>query len=148
MILMAIDHSSAFIARQHASEFWAGAMSAYHSAFPALTRFVTHLCAPGFVFLMGAGIYWSAARRPDKRPVRTTIWRGVVIFLCGQLLESPLIIIQSSLKPAAVSLSTLTAPPPMDDSSVYWYFVVLSGLGLTMIVCGLLLRLRPWAWPV
>ena len=45
MIIMAIDHSSAFLARQHASEFWAGAMSAYSSAFPFLTRWITHLCS-------------------------------------------------------------------------------------------------------
>jgi hypothetical protein len=49
MILMAIDHSSALIARQHASEFWAGAMSSYDSAFPFLTRLVTHLWRRGLL---------------------------------------------------------------------------------------------------
>ena len=146
MMLMAIDHSSAFIARQHASEFWAGAMSAYESAFPFLTRWITHLCAPGFFFLMGAGIYWSAARRPDASPVRSTIWRGTVIFLCGQFFEKPLASLQGSLKPPAVSLNKITAPPPVDGSDLYWMFLVLSGLGATMIVCALLLRLRPWMW--
>ncbi len=60
---MATDRASAFIARQHASEFWFRAMSAYSSAFPFLTRLITHLCAPGFFFLMGAGAYWFAASR-------------------------------------------------------------------------------------
>jgi uncharacterized membrane protein len=148
MMLMAIDHASAFIARQHGSEFWAGAMSAYRSAFPFLTRWITHLCAPGFFFLMGAGIYWSAARRGQRSPVRGATWRGVVILLCGQLFEGPLALIQGRLKPAAVSLNTITAPPPVDGSTPYWIFIVLTGLGLVMVVCGLLLPLRPWMWLV
>lgn len=151
MMIMAIDHASAFIARQHASEFWAGAMSAYTAAFPFLTRWITHLCAPGFFFLMGAGIYWSAARRQDgslseASAVRRTIWRGVVLFVCGQFLETPVMFLQGRLKPAPVSLNTISAPPPIDGSTLYWILIVLSGLGLTMIVCGLLLRLRPSSW--
>jgi uncharacterized membrane protein len=145
MMIMAIDHASAFIARQHSSEFWAGAMSAYSSAFPFLTRWITHLCAPGFFFLMGAGIYWSAARREGSAVART-VGRGAVILLCGLLLESPIIFVQSQLKPASVALSTLTAPPPIDGTTLYYALLVLSGLGFTMMVCGLLLRLRPWAW--
>src|SRR6185436_2313461 len=81
MMIMAIDHASALIARQHASEFWAGAMSAYTSAFPFLTRWITHLCAPGFFFLMGAGIYWFAAARPPGVAVRRTVLRGLVLLL-------------------------------------------------------------------
>ena len=147
MIVMAIDHASAFIARQHASEFWAGAMSAYTSVLPFLTRWITHLCAPGFFFLMGAGIYWSASRRQESA-VRRTVARGGVLFLCGVLLESPLIFLQNQLKPATVSLNIVTAPPPIDGSELRWALLVLAGLGMVMIACGLLLRLRPWAWLV
>jgi uncharacterized membrane protein len=43
-------------------------------------------------------------------------------------------------------LSTITAPPPNDGTALVWGFVVLSGLGMVLIVCGLLLRLPPWAW--
>src|SRR5215831_2480491 len=152
MMIMAIDHASAFIARQHASEFWAGAMSAYSDAFPFLTRWITHLCAPGFFFLMGAGIYWFAAARreggSERAPVGRVVMRGCVIFLVGQLLETPIMALQSFLKPAAVSLNRISAPPPNDGSAVYWGLITLSGLGLTMMVCGVLLRLRPWAWLV
>lgn len=153
MIIMAIDHASAFIARQHASEFWAGAMSAYTSAFPFLTRWITHLCAPGFFFLMGAGIYWSAAARrasgtTEASTVRRTLYRGFAIFLIAQLLETPVMILQGFLKPATVSLNITTAPPPIDGSALYWGFITLSGLGLVMMACGILLRLRPWAWLV
>lgn len=151
MILMAIDHSSAFIARQHSSEFWAGAMSSYDSALPFLTRFVTHLCAPGFFFLMGAGVYWFAASRRESgwteaAVIRRTAVRGFAIFLTGQLLEAPVMFLQSFLKPAAVSLSRINAPPPNDGSALYWGLITLSGLGLVMMVCAVLLRLPPWSW--
>lgn len=151
MIIMAIDHSSAFLARQHSSEFWAGAMSAYTSAFPFLTRWITHLCAPGFFFLMGAGIYWFAASRQStgwspNDAVRRTALRGFAILITGQLLENPVLFLQGLMKPAAVSLSKVTAPPPIDGSALYWGFITLSGLGAVMILCALLLRLPPWTW--
>lgn len=149
MMIMAIDHASALIARQHASEFWAGAMSAYDAAFPFLTRWITHICAPGFFFLMGAGIYWSAASQSDKNEgaaTGRTVLRGFAIFLTGQLVETPVLFLQGLLKPAKVSLNQISAPPPNDGGALYWGLIVLSGLGLTMIVCGLLLRLRPWSW--
>jgi uncharacterized membrane protein len=153
MILMAIDHASATIARQHASEFWAGAMSAYQSAFPFLTRLVTHLCAPGFFFLMGAGVYWFAASRKEGNwseaaAVRRTALRGFALFMTAQILETPILFLQNMLKPAAVSLNRISAPPPNDGSALYWGMITLSGLGLVLMICGLLLRLRPWAWLV
>lgn len=151
MIIMAIDHASATAARQHASEFWAGAMSAYQSAFPFLTRWITHLCAPGFFFLMGAGIYWQAAARQNSSSglgasTNRTLLRGFILFALAQLLETPLLFITGALKPAAVSLNRITAPPPNDGSSLVWGMITLTGLGLVMMACGLLLKLRPWAW--
>lgn len=152
MILMAIDHASAFIARQHASEFWAGAMSAYSAAFPFLTRLITHLCAPGFFFLMGAGAYWFAASRraagwTDGAIARRLALRGLVIVAVAQLIEGPLPFLQELLKPAAVRLNRITAPPPIDGSSFYWALVVLTGLGLVLMVCAVLVVwARPWMW--
>lgn len=151
MMIMAIDHASAFIARQHGAEFWAGAMSYYSDAFPFLTRWITHVCAPGFFFLMGAGVYWSAASQRESagRPgsaARRIVWRGFLIFALAQVLETPVMFLQTLLKPAAVSVNQITAPPPNDGTAVYWGFIVLSGLGLVLMVCGVLLRLRPWAW--
>lgn len=151
MMLMAIDHASAFIARQHASEFWAGAMSAYNAAFPFLTRLITHLCAPGFFFLMGAGIYWYAAARwaggaSRTATVRRTALRGFVLFLLAQLFETPALYFQSLLKPASVSLNQVSAPPPNDGTALYWGLITLSCLGLVTMACSLLLWLRPWAW--
>lgn len=151
MMIMAIDHASAFIARQHASEFWAGAMSAYTSAFPFLTRWVTHVCAPGFFFLMGAGIYWYAAAHreaggSDAAAVRRMVTRGLAILLTGQLVETPTMFLGTLLKPAQASLNRISAPPPNDGSTVYLGLITLSGLGLVMVVCGGMLRMRPWKW--
>ena len=144
MMIMAIDHASAFIARQHAAEFWAGAMSAYTNWFPFLTRAVTHLCAPGFFFLMGAGVYWYAASTGNA--VGRTVKRGFVLFVLAQLVEVPIMLLQGILPPAKVNLNVVTAPPPNDGTALYWGFITLSGLGLVLMVCGMLLKLRPWMW--
>jgi uncharacterized membrane protein len=51
IILMAIDHARAFVAKNHPGEFWGHALPDYGSdALAFLTRLVTHLCAPGFMF--------------------------------------------------------------------------------------------------
>lgn len=151
MILMVLDHSSGLIARQHSSEFWSGAMSAYTSAFPFLTRLVTHLCAPGFFFLMGAGVVWFAASRraagwSEAAIARRAAGRGLALFLVAQVAELPIMLVQSVLAPATVSLSKVTAPPPNDGSAVYWGLITLSGLGLTLTACAGLLRLPKWTW--
>lgn len=151
MLIMAVDHSSAFIAREHGSEWWAGAMSSYTSAFPFLTRWITHLCAPGFFFLMGAGICWFAAARrqggwSESQFAGRVALRGLAIFLTGQFLEGPILFVQGQMKGPAAPLSRVTAPPPIDGTDLYWGLITLSGLGLVMIVCSLLLRLPRWTW--
>jgi len=57
IIVMAIDHASYFIRKTHPFEIWNTPVADYFSKSGAfLTRFVTHFCAPGFFFLMGAGM--------------------------------------------------------------------------------------------
>jgi uncharacterized membrane protein len=112
---------------------------------------VTHLCAPGFFFLMGAGIYWLADARREagggvEAAMRRTVLRGFAILVTGQLLETPVVFLQPLLKPAAVSLNRISAPLPNDGSALYGVLLTLSALGLSMMLCGLLLRLRPWTW--
>lgn len=137
MIVMAIDHANAFIARHHSMEFWNGAISIYSGVFPFLTRWITHLCAPGFFFLMGAGIYWFViARRASgwtqAQTIRRTALRGLAIFLTGQFLENPILFLQSFLTGPVVSLSRVTMAPPNDGTQLYWGFITLSGLGAVM----------------
>lgn len=94
MILMAIDHASFFIARVHAAEFWATPPPYYGSAGAFVTRWVTHLCAPGFFVHMGAGMAWFAASRLDRgwtasRIRRFFLTRGAVLLLVQQFIEDP-----------------------------------------------------------
>src|ERR1051325_1284128 len=64
MVAMALDHANFFVAREHPSpEFWNGSFPFYPNALAFLTRLVTHLAAPGFFFLMGAGMVLLAESR-------------------------------------------------------------------------------------
>jgi uncharacterized membrane protein len=151
MMVMAIDHSSAYIARQHSSEYYNGAISLYKEAFPFLTRLVTHLSAPGFFFLLGASLYWFMRSRlkvgwTQTQILQRTALRGLAIFLVGQIFETPVIYTQSILSPALQKLSRMPMAPPNDATSLWWGFITLSGLGLVMVVCSLLLRLSPHYW--
>ncbi len=81
MILMAIDHSSLFhnagrVSEDSAARFVIG------SALPPdqfFTRWVTHLCAPTFVFLAGTAIAISAKRRRARGMSQWSIDRDLLI---------------------------------------------------------------------
>ncbi len=128
MILMALDHASIFIAREHPlPEMWAGPFPVYTDALPFVTRWVTHFAAPGFFFLMGCGMtLFSASRRgigwTQGAVVRHLIMRGLLLIGLQFLLENQ-----------AWSLGG------SGPSSVY--FGVLYGLGTTMLAGSLLLGL-------
>ena len=59
-----------------------------------LTRFITHLCAPGFFLAMGIGMHFLARARKQKgwsegRIVRFFLIRALIIVLVSQLIENP-----------------------------------------------------------
>jgi len=67
MLLMALDHANHFVAQQHSpGEYWGGLLPTYGDPLAFITRFVTHLAAPGFFFLMGAGIIFFAQSRQRR----------------------------------------------------------------------------------
>ncbi len=153
MIIMAIDDSNAYVSRQHGAEFFNGAISRYHSVFPFITRLITHLCAPGFCFLMGAAVVWFAASRRGRGWTELQILqklaaRGFALFLVGQFLENPVVLAQSFLKGPAVRLATMSMPPPMDGLPSYWGFIKMSNLGVVMMACSVLLRFGVRVWAV
>jgi len=86
MVVMAVDHCDFFFNPHHA----AGDSAGFRQPFPLsppdfLTRWCTHLCAPSFVFLAGAGIAISAAssaRRGQSAASidRYLLVRGLVLF--------------------------------------------------------------------
>src|SRR6476660_3842036 len=69
MVLMVIDHASMAFDGTHAPKDSAMYADAATVALPAgefLTRWITHLCAPTFVFLAGASLALSVERRVAK----------------------------------------------------------------------------------
>lgn len=149
MVLMALDHASGFVARHHASEFWAGELTVHASALSFVLRLVTHLCAPGFFFLTGCGIdLFARSRRAagwsEWRIARTLVTRGLLLVLINQLVENP-----------AWLIGILSAPPaagavvvPGGGGTPFLFTGVLTALGLSLVLGGLLVRFGSAVWLV
>ncbi|MBN1147117.1 MAG: DUF1624 domain-containing protein [Anaerolineales bacterium] len=130
IVLMALDHANALIARGRLeSELWIGPFPDYHgNALAFLVRFVTHLAAPGFFFLMGAGMSLFAASRREQgwgngSTARHFLVRGALLILFQFTLENPAWQM-GQIIPAGLA-----------------YFGVLYALGGCMILAILLIRL-------
>ena len=89
MVLMAIDHSSdAF----NGGRVFGDSVAFYHPHSPLptaqfLTRWITHLCAPTFLFLAGAGLAFSVKKQltqgKSERQIDTfMLMRGLLIAAC------------------------------------------------------------------
>ena len=143
--LMAVDHANAFIAGKHSSEFWGVPLPAYAGALPFLTRWITHLAAPGFFFLLGVGVVFLASARREAgweqgRIFRHLAVRGALLILAQHLIENPAWIIGQTIKVGA-QLSVI----PGTATNVWIHFGVLNALGWALILSAPLVRLRPWA---
>jgi uncharacterized membrane protein len=125
MILMAIDHASFFIRHWHPFETWDQPLPDYPSLAAMLTRLATHPCAPGFFFLMGAGmVLFANSRRKlgwsERRIAGTMALRGLLFIVLEQLI---------------VDVATAGQVYPFE-------FSILSGLGVVMLLGILFLRLK------
>jgi uncharacterized membrane protein len=145
MVLMALDHASFFVAKMHSHEFWGSALPRYDSAIPFLFRAATHLCAPGFFLLMGAGMAFFIAGRVrggwgNWRIARFFVTRGLLLIAFQLLLENPAWDL-GSLGTARGAFTSRGGPIPGGGGSTEFYLGVLYGLGSTMVVWGLLFRL-------
>lgn len=93
IILMALDHANYHIAQQHSSgEYWGGVFPDFLSPLYFLTRFITHVCAPGFFFLMGMSmILFASSRRKkgwDETEIRAHfLLRGLAFIVIQQVLN-------------------------------------------------------------
>ena len=129
IIFMALDHANHFIAQKHSSgEYWGGDFPTYQDAFPFLVRWVTHLSAPGFFFLMGMGMWIFAHSRQKQgwsrlQITRHFIVRGFILVALQFLIVNP----AWQLSPGGWMLDT--------------YVGVLFALGGTMILGTILLLL-------
>jgi uncharacterized membrane protein len=150
MAVMALDHVGLMVGRFHSQEMWAGAWTRYESALPFLTRYVTHLCAPGFFLVLGAGLALQAATRARQgwtpaRVSRSLVTRGAVLLVVATFLEVP-----------AFLIATLSGPPPGANPEFAipggperrWVFTVLYALAVSAIMGGLLVRARSAVWAV
>lgn len=96
MVLMAIDHSSMFYNGGRVSADTA-ALYVPGTALPLdqfLTRWITHLCAPTFVFLAGTAMALSIAKRrsrgqPEGEIDRFLVTRGLILIGIELLMSPP-----------------------------------------------------------
>ena len=131
MILMALDHANFHIAQQHSpGEYWGGPFPTFADPFHFLTRFVTHFCAPGFFFTMGAGMVLFASSRRRKG------WKELGIR--GHFVLRGLVLIALQ-----VLLNYGQAWSVAGSPALLWYVGVLAALGVGMILCVPLLGLKP-----
>lgn len=75
MVLMALDHTRAFL---HYDSYFFSPTDVSQTTVPLfITRFITHFCAPVFVFLAGTSAYLSGRRKNKKELSTWLIKRGV-----------------------------------------------------------------------
>ncbi|MBT3336675.1 MAG: DUF1624 domain-containing protein [Anaerolineae bacterium] len=126
MVFMALDHANHFVAQKHSSgEYWGGPFPEYHDALTFLVRWITHLSAPGFFFLMGIGMWLFAQSRREKdwknsQIIRHFAVRGLVLIALQFFIVNP----AWGLSPSGWVLET--------------YVGVLFALGGTMILLSFL----------
>jgi uncharacterized membrane protein len=147
MILMALDHASFFIARMHSHEFWGTALPVYPSALPFVLRLASHLCAPGFFFLMGAGMALMAAAREregwsSSQVMRFLGVRGALLIGLQLFVENPAWGLAFVFGVPGRFISR-GGPLPGGGGGLAVYFGVLFALGAAMIIWALILR---WHW--
>ncbi|MGB2908071.1 MAG: heparan-alpha-glucosaminide N-acetyltransferase domain-containing protein [Candidatus Aminicenantaceae bacterium] len=137
LLFMALDHANFFVARMHPTgEFWGIPLPSYESLWAFLTRVLTHLCAPGFFFLLGIGmvLFTQSRTRLGWSRVRITrffLKRGVLLILLQFFVENPCWL----MGPAGME-------PPGSKDQIWIHFGVLSALGAAMILGALLLHLK------
>jgi uncharacterized membrane protein len=143
MALMAIDHASYFIARAHSAEFWGATLPSYPNAWWFWTRWITHLCAPGFFLLMGIGMTLFAVSRlragwSEHRITAFFMIRGVLLILLQLLVENPAWWFGDKI--AAPGAMTFRGGVPGAGSGEDLYLGVLFALGGAMVFWALMRR--------
>jgi len=131
VVLMALDHANYFVAQAHPSgEYWGGSLPVYPNVGAFLTRLVTHLAAPGFFFLMGAGMVLFSLKRTEEG------WKKAEIRSHFLLRGTLLILLQLLVINRAWELSP-------GGWGLTIYIGVLTALGGVMIMSTWLVDMRP-----
>jgi len=149
MVLMAIDHASYFVARVHSGEFWGTALPVYPTAFWFWTRWITHVCAPGFFFLMGIGMVLFADARlkagwDEGRVTRFLVIRGLLLVVLQLLVENRAWAVGSLVvDPGVMVIRGGGVPGGGTDGMIY--LGVLFALGGVMVFWAFVRRAPLWS---
>ncbi len=141
MVLMALDHACYFVAKTHSHEFWGAELSHYPGAMEFLTRWVSHLCAPGFFLVMGIGVVMLVSSREKAgwsagRITRFLMIRGALLILIQFFVENPAWLFGDLSVLPGTEVSRGGAIPG-GGTDIEQYFGVLYALGGTLILCSL-----------
>ena len=148
MVVMAVDHASYFIARVHSRELWGASLPAYPDALWFWTRWITHICAPGFFLLMGVGVVLFADGRRSAgwtagRITRSLVIRGLLLILLQLVVEnSAWMIGDLSVRPDAEVIRG--GPMPGGGTEAAVYLGVLFSLGGSLVFWAFFQRLPAW----
>lgn len=119
MVIMALDHSRDFF---HRSAFTGDPLDvATTTPFLYFTRWVTHFCAPTFVFLSGVSAWLQSRRKTKSELSRFLITRGLWLILLELTVLN--IGVLADIHYGTVMLATIWA------------------IGISMVILGLLIRL-------
>ena len=124
MIIMALDHVRDYFSTAQAEP------TDMHATTPLLffTRWITHFCAPTFVFLSGVSAYISGQRKTPAELSTFLIKRGAWLVL--------------------VELTVVTLGWSFDPAYHVFILQVIWAIGWSMIVLGILVRVSPLLIPV
>jgi uncharacterized membrane protein len=156
MIVMAWDHSRDLISDRtlpvdKGSEMWSGALATYDDNFGLwFQRFLPHFCAPGFFWLMGVGMaFFDASRRKqfdsgvwsNWRIVKHFTVRGLLLILMDRVVTIPWYVTEVSPNNWIGGFGLPGNPALRGLLSI---FEVLTALGMSMLVCGMMLPFFGW----
>lgn len=146
MIIMAIDHASFFVGKIRFNEFWGIDLSSNNETIWFYTRLISHICAPGFFFLMGIGVLFLAQSRlksgwSNFRIKRFLITRGLILIIIEMILVAPAWIMGDVFS----TIETAKTKLPGIEGPIFGNFGILSSLGASMILTSFLIQVdKKW----
>lgn len=142
MILMALDHSLSMIGKiSYGNEAWGISLPNHDSLLHFLPRLLSHLCAPGFLFLMGVGVPLLIRSRLEKGwtygQIRFyLIKRGLLLIVLQHFIYNPPWMI-------LIKVGNFPPSPFPGDGGIPWFsYSILSTLGMLLIFWAILGKVR------
>jgi demethylmenaquinone methyltransferase/2-methoxy-6-polyprenyl-1,4-benzoquinol methylase len=131
IILMLFEHARQMLTGVVILETKAVPVSIFGEAFPLLIRSLSHLCAPGFFFLLGVGMVLRMRQATSQQVWYGFFKRGLLLFF-----------LQFAVENGAWALPIVFRGDCEGGEGILLYCGVLFGLGGSMIITALLWRLK------